>query len=108
MEQNKEQPFSRLDFPEVTDPEIAFGGYPREWFASVMKTEDRTEDRKWENLAEELFFEGGKIPFNETLPEAYRRKGKRILQAVLGSFEPKHEHKTKVCGLILKSLCEES
>lgn len=95
----------RIEFPAVSDADMVFGGYPRDWFANVMKVESQPKDRKWNDLAESLFFDGGKIPFNETLPEEYKIKGSRMLRAVLGSFEPKHEHKKKVCGLILKSIC---
>ena len=106
MKKTDIKPFNRLEFPDVTDVDIAFGGYPREWFANVMKIESLPEDRKWNELAERLFFEGGKIPFNKSLQGEYQIKGSRMLRAVLGSWEPKHEHKEKVCGLILKSLCE--
>ncbi|MFA5130476.1 MAG: hypothetical protein WC477_06230 [Patescibacteria group bacterium] len=95
----------RLQFPEVDEPSMVFGGYPRDWFDSVMKIESKPEDRKWNDMMESLFFNGGKVPVNETLPEEYRTNGLRMLRAVIGSFEPKHEHKEKVCGLILKSLC---
>jgi len=96
----------RLDFPEVDKVSMAFGGYPREWFDSVMKIEEQPEDAKYNSMMESLFFHGGEVPVNKTLPEEYRSKGLRMLKAVMGSFEPKHEHKEKVCGLILKSLCE--
>jgi len=95
----------RLTFPEVDGPSMVFGGYPRDWFDSVMKIEEKPEDQKWNDMMESLFFGGGKVPVNEALPEDYRKNGLRMLRAVMGSFDPKHEHKEKVCGLILKSLC---
>ena len=97
--------FKRLEFPEVSDIDIAFGGYPKQWFSSVMKIEEEKGDGKWNDLAENLFFNGGKPPINTRLPKEYLINGLRILRAVMGSFEPKHEHKEKVCGLILKSIC---
>ena len=97
--------FERLEFPEVTDVSIAFGGYPRDWFDAALKKAEGIEP-EWENKANELFFNGGKIDINKSLPEDYRAKGFRMLQAVLGSWEPKHEHKAAVCGLILKSICK--
>lgn len=98
--------FERLEFPDVSDIDIAFGAYPHDWFASVMKIESLPEDQKWNDLADSLFYKGGNIPFDESLSEEYQIKGSRILRAVLGSWAPKHEHKEKVCGLIIKSLCE--
>lgn len=96
----------RLIFPEVDKASMVFGGYPRDWFASVMKIEEQPEDRKYNDMMESLFFSGGSVPVNKDLPEEYRTKGLNMLRAVMGSFEPKHEHKEKVCGLILKSLCK--
>ena len=96
--------FERLEFPEVTDAQVAFGGYPRPWFDEALKKAEGIEP-EWENKANELFFSGGKVGINESLPEDYRKRGFHMLQAVLGSWEPKHEHKSAVCGLILKSLC---
>lgn len=92
----------RLNFPKIDQPSLVFGGYPRDWFADVLS---KPEDKNWSEKASELFFSGGNIGVNRNLPEAYLTDGIRILKCVLGSFEPKHEHKEHVAGLILKSLC---
>ena len=94
--------FARLEFPDVTDIEITFGGYPQEWFSNVLAQE---EDRQWSQKAGLLFFKGGEIPINKKLPSEYRSKGIRVLECVLGSCKPKHEHKEHVAGLILRSIC---
>lgn len=93
----------RLDFPEVTDVNIAFGGYPQDWFSETLKL---PEDSKYSKAASKLFFNGGSIDINESLPEDYKNRGIRLFKAIFGSFKPKHEHKEHVCGLILKSLCD--
>jgi len=98
---------TRLEFPEVSDADRAFGGYPKEWFDKTLAIGLKPEDQKWADLMESLFFKGGTIPINQSLPKDYIRKGGRILRAIMGSFEPKHEHKEVVCALILKSMCEE-
>lgn len=95
----------RLEFPEVTDVDIVFGRYPDDWFKKVLDMKEEPGDSKYNDMMEELFFKGGKIPVNESLDIQYRKKGIRILKAILDSFSPKHEEKEKVCGLILKSLC---
>ena len=96
----------RLDFPPVTDADVAFGGFPAEWFYDTLKTHDEKSSRKWDDMASKLFFSGGKVPTNKGLPEEYTRRGLRMLRAVLGSFRPSHEHKEAVAGLILKSICQ--
>jgi hypothetical protein len=95
----------RLEFPNVTGADIAFGGYDKAWFKKTLAIEELPEDKEFEGMATQLFFSGGSVAINKDLPEEYVSKGLRILKAVLGSFEPKHEHKEKVCGLILKSIC---
>ena len=65
----------RLEFPKVSDVEIVFGGYPKGWFDAVLKTEEAEEDRTYESMASNLFFNGGTIPINKNLPEEYLREG---------------------------------
>lgn len=96
----------QIDFPIISDLDVAFGEYPKEWFNNILKIEDTPEDKKWFVLASNLFFKGGTIPINKNLSEEYRYNGYRILKAVMSSFNCKHEDKEKVCGFILKSLCE--
>lgn len=96
----------RLSFPEISDYEISYNRYPHKWFNEVLKTEEKQEDREYNQLMEALFFKGGTIPINENLPEEYTKKGLRMFHAIVSSWSPKHEHKEKVCGLILKSICK--
>lgn len=95
----------RIDFPEVTDSDIAFGGYPEEWFQKILH--EKESPSKYQGLAQTLFFEGGEVPTNKHIDSEYLRKGLRILKAVLRSWGSKHEHKIQVAGVILKSICEE-
>jgi hypothetical protein len=99
---------NKLDFPNVDAAGMVFCGYPREWFDDVMKRENPVDYQKWADLMESLFFSGGTLPINEQLDKDYVSRGIRILKAVMGSFEPKHEHKEKVCALILKAICDEA
>jgi hypothetical protein len=94
----------RLEFPEIDDIDVVFGGYPQKWFDSVLAIQEEKGDKKYEDIASKIFFSGGTVPVDQNLPKEYISKGLRILKAVLGSFTPEHEHKEKVCGLIIKSL----
>ncbi|NPV00020.1 MAG: hypothetical protein HPY53_01440 [Brevinematales bacterium] len=93
-----------LDFPEVTDVEIAFGGYPKEWFKKILDDNHTGDFNEMETLFSNLFYHGGNIPVNKKLPKDYISKGIRLLKAIMGSFAPKHEEKERVCAVILKAL----
>jgi len=98
--------FKRADIPELGDnfssdtlPEFkrlleeahaeGFGKYP---------------STEWENKFHELFFNGGQIPTNEKIDEAYKKKIVRYFKTLASSREPKHEHKVAVCAYLLRSL----
>ena len=92
-------------FPEVSCADIAFGGYPQEWFSQTLKeAEEKGFGVNNCDRAAELFYNGGKINYNEQRDKEYLDAGSRTLRAVLGSFEPKHEHKMAVCEYIIHSL----
>jgi hypothetical protein len=106
MKKNEVAPFERLTFPKVENAAMAFGQYDNEWFKSVMAIEPLPGDSKWEDVAMDIFYKGGTVPINMELDKEYLQLGMRMFSTVIGSWNPKHEHKQKVCGLILKSICE--
>lgn len=66
---------------------------------SEIPEEFRTGRNKWCRIAMRLFFSGGTLPqVKEGINAA---KAKRHLSAVLGSFEPKHEHKEAGAGWLM-------
>lgn len=93
------------DFPEVSDADMAFGGYPGEWFKTIL-AEAKEKGFGVNNCkrAAELFYNGGNVNVNRELDKDYIAHGLRALKAVLGSFEPKHEHKMAVCEYIIDCL----
>jgi hypothetical protein len=95
----------RLTFPEVSQADMIFGAYPHDWFDTILKIKREKEDQKYCDMMESLFFNGGSIPINKELDKEYVSKGIKILKAVIGLFDPKHEDKEFVCALILKSIC---
>ena len=93
------------NYPEVSDADMAFGQYPGKWFSETLKKATAAGfgtnncDR-----ASGLFFSGGKVDYDRSLDSDFLNSGTRILRAVLGSFEPKHEHKMVVCEYIINSM----
>ena len=61
--------------------------------------EFREHRSEWCAIAMRLFFNGGKLPQVKAGVDA--GKAKRHLVAVLGSFEPKHEHKEAGAGWLM-------
>lgn len=95
----------KLEIPEVTDPAMVFGGYNEDWFHSVLKMSEKDGDPLFVRKASDLFFHGGTVDLDESLPKDYLTRGTRMVKCVLGSFAPKHEHKQAVVGYILQNIC---
>ena len=83
--------------------------FPTEWFNKVLekaKAEGLTgySNNEWENRFGMLFFKGGTLKPNRKLDKDYTNRGIRLYNGIASSWSPKHEHKTAVCALILRSL----
>lgn len=96
-----------FEYPRVSDADVVFGGYPKDWFSGILKKEFKSPEnrRKYEGIVTQLFFKGGSIPCT-TKDDERAKLGLKMFKAIIGSFEPKHEDKTKVCALILEDLNE--
>jgi hypothetical protein len=57
----------------------------------------------WNQMAEKLFHEGGKVSFKEGID---KRTAVRHLGACLKSFQPKHEHKIAGVAMLLSEWAE--
>lgn len=91
------------EMPAVSDADIAFGGYPEEWFLSVMEDNKKEEiPEKYVSRFSTLFFSGGRITYRNDISEEEKIKALRLLKAIMGSFKPKHEHKEIVCAHIIR------
>lgn len=96
-----------LKIPEVDDVDIAFGGYPDEFFEQALQAAPEEfhgfhAKTEWNEIISYWFFNG----LNEKV-EFYpkdgvdAKKALRIISAIMGSFKPKHEHKETVCAYLL-------
>ena len=92
-------------FPEISDSQIAFGGYPDDWFQETLK-EAEEEGFGINNCkrAAQLFYKGGKLNLNREHNPDFLLSGTRALKAVLGSLTPKHEDKMAICEYIIHCL----
>jgi hypothetical protein len=95
-----------IEIPEVNDVDIAFGGYDREWFQRAYdEAPDEFKDHcgtEWNEIVTHWFFNGLNknvkfYPKEGVDPE----KALRAIGSVIGSFQPKHEHKEAVCAYLL-------
>lgn len=71
---------------------------------SEIPEEFRERRSEWCAVAMRLFFSGGRFP--QVKPGVDAAKARRHLMAVLGSFEPKHEHKEAAAGWLMSMWCE--
>ena len=83
----------KIEIPEVTGLDVAFGNIKH-----LPKWEDIPDEFKngkttWNELFNVLFFEGGKGVSIAATDEVDLKKAFQALKAIMGSFEPKHEHK---------------
>jgi hypothetical protein len=71
---------------------------------ALLPEEFQRERSPWCSFAQRIFFGGGAFP-NAKLG-IDRRNAVRHLRAVLGSFEPSHEHKIAGAGYLFSQWCE--
>ena len=60
----------------------------------------------YNKLFSALFFQGGKVEFKDNINKVFKEKAWPYCRALMGSFEPKHEHKEAVCAMLLYELVE--
>ena len=90
-----------IQVKEVTDAEIAFGGNMKELLPEMADIPKEYPNRsKWEKFISEWFYNGGKSISLKAKEEIDTQKAVRHISAVLGSFEPKHEHKMAGCAYL--------
>ena len=58
-------------------------------------------DNKWITLFNQMFYCGGKLGEMKAKPGIDAQKAWRHIRYCMGSFEPKHEHKTTGCAYLM-------
>ena len=93
-----------FEVQEVTPVDMAFGGDvkklmpPMDSIPEEFKTYGGT---RWNEIISRWFFVGIKI--KNAIPAEGVDAGKALnhIKAIIGSFEPKHEHKEAACAFLL-------
>lgn len=93
---------SNYKFPEVTDADLAFSTFntPKELVAEA----ERRNPRKGMDKFSELFYTGGKIELQSDVKGTWKEKAYWYARALMRSWEPKHEHKELVVGMIFEEV----
>jgi hypothetical protein len=93
---------STYKFPDVTKADLIF--------ATFNTTPELVEEAKKRNPQKgmkkfsELFYSGGKIELQKDVEGTWKEKAYLYARVLMGSFEPKHEHKALVVGMIFEEV----
>ena len=94
------------DFPQVNKLDVAFSTFNTipELLEEAKKRGFLHGDTPYNKLFSKLFFMGGKVEFKRRVDRELQEKAWPYCCALMGSFEPKHEHKEAVCAMIMSEL----
>lgn len=94
-----------FEIKEVSDLDIAFGGRTRELlppYEEIPEEFKRMSSRnKWVSMVEDWFYYGLKNLQLKPKEGVDINKAMKHIKAIMGSFEPKHEHKMAGCAYLL-------
>lgn len=92
-----------LKIPNLTDAEVVFGDVKHLPPYKDIPDEFKRRSNPFARIASKLFFEGGRMSEFGLTPKdgVDLTQANRALQAVLRSFEPKHEHKAAGAAFML-------
>ena len=84
--------------PEITDIDVAFPAHAMDWLPAWedIPSSYKTSDNPWAQQIGRWFFKGPDEAWMTRLEpkeDVDPKKALRVVQACLGSFAPKHEHK---------------
>lgn len=99
-----------LKIPEMTGADVAFGNTKHMPKMADIPEEFRKERSRYCDVAQIWFFKGAQSTDKgikagsfilTAKPDVDAHKALAAVKAVLGSFEPPHEHKIAACGYML-------
>lgn len=91
---------STYNFPKVSAIDIAFPTFnvPKE----LLEEAERRNPQKGMKKFRELFYQGGKIELQKDVKGTWKENAYLYARALMRSWEPKHEHKELVVGMIFE------
>jgi hypothetical protein len=93
---------SIYNFPEVTKVDLAFPTF--DTIPELLEEAEKRHPRKGMDKFSQLFFSGGEIKFQDDVKDTWKEKAFMYARALMGSYAPKHEHKTLVVGMIFEEV----
>lgn len=98
---------STLNFPKVTNLDMAFGPEVNPQLESALLEEAKKRDQKREiekgkAKFKELFYSGGEIQLRGDVKGTWKEDAWLWCRAFMGSFNPKHEHKELICAMLIE------
>lgn len=99
----------RFKFPTLDKADIAFGtlGADPQLLTEAKRRGYYNGNLPGNEMFSKLFFEGGRAVFKEGLPKDFKAAAWPYLRALMGSWDPKHEEKDAICGMLLDELVSE-
>ena len=91
---------------DVSDIDIAFPAHVKHLMPEYETARARRVDPKWERLACDWFFTGLKELRLKPREGVDEQRALRHIRAIMGSFEPKHEHKMASIAFLLEEWFE--
>lgn len=93
---------STYKFPKVTWIDFAFStlNVDKELLDEAIARGKSIEN--WIRKFDELFFKGGGMKFQSDVEWTWKEDAIRYARCLMGSFNPKHEEKQLVCGMIFQ------
>jgi hypothetical protein len=99
----------KIAVQEVTDLDLTFGGNMKKLLPdySIIPDEFKHGRNKWCKVVGDWYFYGMKNCTWKPKEGIDTQKALRHVKAVVGSWEPKHEHKVAGCAYLLSEFFED-
>ena len=93
---------SKYQFPKVTNVDLAFSTFniPKDLLEEAKKRNPQKGIKKFK----ELFYCGGNIVVQDDYKGSWKENALQYSKALMRSWEPKHEHKELVVGMLFEEI----
>lgn len=93
---------STYSFPKVTKIDLAFPTF--DTIPELLEEAEKRNPKKGMEKFNQLFFSGGEIELQKDVEGSWKESAFMYARALMGSFAPKHEHKSLVVGMIFEEV----